>query len=115
LISRAQQDELAECATFFTGFDGSQHLQVINVNYADVIAAPVGNEGALINRVYADAFWGAANSNRLDDFIASQVYYRHAVVLGVAHEKQFFIGCDGRAVGVVAHLYFLLAVSFSVN
>jgi hypothetical protein len=115
LILRAQQYELAEGAAFFAGFDDGQHMQAVNVNYADVIAAPVGYVCTLINRIYADAFWGAPNSNGLNDVIVSQVYYRHAVILGVAHEKQFFIGCDGRAVGVVAHLYFLLAVSFSVN
>ncbi len=115
LILRAQQDELAESAAFFTCFDGGQNLQAVNVNYADAIAAPVGHVSALINWVYANAFWGAANSNGLDDFIAGQVYHRHAVILGIAHEKPFFIGCDGRAVGVVAHLDFLLAVSFSVN
>lgn len=71
LILRAQQDELAESAAFFTGFDGGQYLLAVNVNYADVIAAPVGHVDPLINRVYANAFWGAANSNGLDDFITS--------------------------------------------
>ena len=90
-------------------------MQAVHVNYADIVASPVCYVGMLIHRVYADAFWGAANSNSLDGFIVSQVYHRHTVILGVAHEKQFFIGCNGRAVGVVAYLYFLLAVIFSVN
>lgn len=70
LILRAQQDELAESPAFLSGFDGGYHLLAVNVNYADVIAAPVGHVGTLINRVYADAFWGAADRYSLDNFIA---------------------------------------------